>query len=195
MAPDKFLVTDGAGELRKAGSVGHFRSGSAVLRATWEGSDGNSSGLRFTYLGQSDEAVPLSDGEMRTQIGLKLRSEDDCNVVYVMWHLSPDQIVEVSVKTNPGVHNSEECDDAGYQFLEPEKSEGAPAPIKPGKQRSIEAAIEGDRIKVWVDGKLNWVGKLPEEATVLQGSAGIRADNMKVVLVPTRVLASAASQK
>ncbi len=187
MAPGALSADVIAGKLIRLGSKGSFRSDSAVLRATWEGSDGNSSGLRFTYLGPTKESVPLADGELRSQIGLKLRARDPCNVIYVMWHLSPDSRVEVSVKSSPDMNDSNECKDRGYQFLKPETSSGKPPRIEVGKSRLIEARIEGRRLEVRIDGQLNWVGELPDEAFRFDGPAGLRADNVSVELEPIGV--------
>src|SRR5689334_5452213 len=45
--------------------------------------------LRFTYLGPTRETVPLSSGQTRRQIGLKLRALDGCNLIYVMYRIEP----------------------------------------------------------------------------------------------------------
>src|SRR5438132_550825 len=37
--------------------------------------------VAFTYRGPSRNDVPLANGEVRRQIGLKLRAQDTCNVV------------------------------------------------------------------------------------------------------------------
>ena len=46
--------------------------------------------IRFTYLGPSAQSKPLASGELRRQIGIKLRAENTCNLVYAMWHIEPD---------------------------------------------------------------------------------------------------------
>jgi hypothetical protein len=51
--------------------------------------------IRFTYLGPSEQSKPLASGELRRQIGLKLRAQDTCNLVYAMWHIEPDARVSV----------------------------------------------------------------------------------------------------
>src|ERR1700738_677138 len=57
--------------------------------------------IDFRYLGPSAGAKPLASGELRRQIGLKLRAQDTCNLVYAMWHIEPDARVAVSIKRNP----------------------------------------------------------------------------------------------
>jgi hypothetical protein len=46
--------------------------------------------LRFTYLGSTPNEAPLASGEMRRQLGLKLRAQDACNLVYAMWRIEPE---------------------------------------------------------------------------------------------------------
>ena len=58
--------------------------------------------VKFAYLGPTMEVSRLGNGEVRSQFGIKLRAQDTCNIVYIMWHLAPDQKIAVSVKRNPG---------------------------------------------------------------------------------------------
>src|SRR5579871_2250732 len=46
--------------------------------------------MKFLYLGATSGEKPLASGEMRRQLGLKLRSQDPCNLVYVMWRIEPE---------------------------------------------------------------------------------------------------------
>jgi hypothetical protein len=70
--------------------------------------------VKFTYLGPTQEVSRLGNGEVRSQFGIKLRAQDTCNIVYIMWHFSPDQKIAVSVKRNPGQGTHEDCLDNGY---------------------------------------------------------------------------------
>src|SRR5215471_12265399 len=45
---------------------------------------------RLTYLGPTSADAPLASGEMRRQFGLKLRAQDGCNLIYVMWRIEPE---------------------------------------------------------------------------------------------------------
>src|SRR5256885_9993254 len=82
------------------------------MRAVLPASDGNSAELRFTYFGPSEPEEPLASGLPRRQIGLKLRAQDPCNLVYVMWRIHPEARMVVSVKRNPGKHASRDCGNA-----------------------------------------------------------------------------------
>jgi hypothetical protein len=132
--------------------------------------------LAFVYRGPTAEARPLASGELRRQIGLKLRARDTCNVVYVMWHLSPTQGIHVSVKSNPGAHVHAECGDRGYVQVSPQRHGAAPA-IRVGEVHRLRASIDGVRLRVTVDGSLAWEGPLPPEALAVDGPVGIRSDN------------------
>ena len=65
--------------------------------------------VRFTYLGSAPNEAPRASGEMRRQLGLKLRAQDACNLVYAMWRIEPESKLVVSVKNNPGEHTSAQC--------------------------------------------------------------------------------------
>ncbi len=74
--------------------------------------------IRFTYLGSSAKSKPLASGELRRQVGIKLRAENTCNLVYAMWHIEPDSRVAVSIKRNPGMSTHEQCHAGGYINLQ-----------------------------------------------------------------------------
>src|SRR5215471_11090871 len=73
----------------------------------------------FTYLGPAKDSSPLASGEMRRQFGLKLRAQDGCNLVYAMWRIEPKSELVVSVKSNPGMTQSSECNAHGYHNIKP----------------------------------------------------------------------------
>jgi hypothetical protein len=148
------------------------------MRAAVQGSTGDAAVLDFVFHGPSHDAVPLANGELRRQIGLKLRAEDTCNVIYVMWELEPRSRIVVSVKRNPGQSTHAACGDRGYAALMP-RVRGAPssAPIAAGERHRLEAAIDGGALRVLADGQLVWEGELPANAIKLEGPIGIRSDN------------------
>ncbi len=59
------------------------------LRAVARSGSGEAAELAFRYLGPTAREIALGNGEKRRQIGLKLRAQDTCNLVYVMWRLEP----------------------------------------------------------------------------------------------------------
>lgn len=146
-----------------------------MFRAVVPGS-GNAVRLDFTYLGPSQGSAPLASGELRRQIGVKLRARDTCNVVYVMWHIAPTSGIFVETKLNPQARTHVECRDRGYARVRPIR-EASVAPIRAGKGRSLSAVLDGRVLRVLVDGSLAWEGLLPEEVLGMRGPAGLRSDN------------------
>jgi len=132
--------------------------------------------LRFTYLGATREQKPLASGELRRQVGLKLRARDGCNVVYVMWRIEPKPGLVVSVKSNPGQHRSDDCGNGGYQTVKPRTKARLPE-LAPGDSHTLRAELQGAVLKVRVDGESVWEGTLPAEALSFDGPVGLRTDN------------------
>jgi hypothetical protein len=154
----------------------------AVVRGTAPGSDGQAARLEFTYLGPSKEAAPLASGELRRQVGLKLRARDGCNVLYVMWRLAPASGLHVQVKFNPGLSLHRECRDGGYATVAPQW-QGAVPTVAAGQRHSLEARVDGRSLRVGVDGALAWEGRLPDEVLSMEGPAGLRTDNGQFQIV------------
>lgn len=132
--------------------------------------------LRFTYLGATREQKALASGEMRRQVGLKLRARDGCNVVYVMWRIEPKPGLVVSVKSNPGMNRSDDCGNGGYQTVKPRTKARVPE-LEPGDSHTLRAELQGTALKVRVDGESVWEGTLPAEALSFDGPVGLRTDN------------------
>src|SRR5262249_39512830 len=97
--------------------------------------------MTFVYRGQGRSGEPLASGELRRQIGLKLRALDTCNVVYVMWHVEPSHGIHVSVKSNPSGHDHQSCHDHGYLFLQPTSAPDV-VPIAIGERHTLAAPID-----------------------------------------------------
>jgi hypothetical protein len=136
---------------------------------------------RFTYLGPTSEEARLGSGELRRQFGLKLRAQDACNLVYVMWRIEPESKLVVSIKSNPGQHSSSECGNRGYRNIKPRRA--APiAELKAGQTHTLAAAMSGEEMKVFVDGAPVWEGSLGAEITRLEGPVGIRSDNARLLI-------------
>lgn len=131
---------------------------------------------RFKYLGPSKKSIPLASGEMRRQIGLKLRAQNGCNLVYAMWRIQPKAELVVSVKNNAGMTSSSECDAHGYQDIKPAHA-GALPKIKPGRSYSLRAIMDGSALRVYADQKLVWEGDVGASALTFDGPVGIRTDN------------------
>jgi hypothetical protein len=135
----------------------------------------------FTYLGPTPGEKPLASGEMRRQFGLKLRSQDPCNLVYVMWRIEPKSELVVSVKSNPGQHTSAECGNRGYYNIRPAYAWPVPV-LRPGAAHTLRAEMNGARLRVYADNNQVWLGEIGAEGARLNGPVGIRSDNAKLEL-------------
>jgi hypothetical protein len=151
-------------------------SSRAVVRAATE----QSAEIRFRYLGPSEGSKPLASGEMRRQIGLKLRAQDSCNLVYAMWHIEPDSRIAVSVKRNPGKQTHEECGARGYVNIKARTSVEMPK-IHSGESHVLLAELHGNDLTVTADHRVAWTGTLGREIYEFDGPVGFRTDNARFV--------------
>jgi hypothetical protein len=152
------------------------------VRAVAPETSGNAAEIRFVYDGPSAESARLASGQLRRQIGLKLRAENGCNLLYVMWRIEPKAEIVVSVKRNPGMRIHRECGANGYQNLKPSAgllaSAGAPAmTMAPGSRHALHAVLDGQMLRVWADRALVWQGDVGAEVRAFHGPAGVRTDN------------------
>ncbi|HYM60927.1 MAG TPA: hypothetical protein VEZ11_08540 [Thermoanaerobaculia bacterium] len=134
--------------------------------------------IRFRYLGPSSSSKPLASGELRRQIGLKLRAQDTCNLLYVMWHIEPDSRIAVSIKRNPGKNTHEECGAHGYINIKPRMSVPTPRILR-GDSHTLRAELHGTNLSVVADGKLVWEGPVGDEINEIDGPVGFRTDNAR----------------
>jgi hypothetical protein len=172
-APELCVST---GKVGPASAAARLRVDSGAMRAVIAGDESSIAELDFTYRGPSTETTPLADGEIRRQIGLKLRAKDTCNVAYVMWHAAPADGIAVLVKHNPGKSTHEACGDQGYITIKP-TSAGVVPVLRPNERHLLRAEIAGTTLRVLVDGALAWTGTLPSQAFTFNGPVGIRSDN------------------
>lgn len=173
---DRLCVTEGT---IASGEENQLEVDAPKMRAyvnAWTSEDATA---RFTYLGPSKEQSPLGSGEMRRQFGLKLRAQNACNLVYVMWRFEPKSRIVVSLKENPGQTTSAECGNRGYRNIKAERSHPAPA-VRAGDAHELETAIGGTELVVRADGKEVWTGDVGSEAAKLNGPIGIRSDNVRL---------------
>jgi hypothetical protein len=147
------------------------------MRGVVPGDRSASAELEVVYRGSSTQVAPLADGEMRRQVGLKLRAHATCNVVYVMWQVEPAPGVHVSVKYNPGQSTHAQCRDQGYLNLPPTAG-AAPAPaLRLGEHHVLRAEIDAGVLTVSADQQTVWRGRLPPQSFSFDGPVGVRSDN------------------
>ena len=170
VAPVSICVTKGA--LLAGGRVED-----PTFRGVAVGTSGQAAAIVFSYEGPSRGTRALGSGQIRRQIGLKLKAQDGCNLVYAMWRLDPRPRIEVSTKINPGSRTHAECGTRGYAKVNPDYQGNVPA-LSPGEQHWMQAEIVDDALAVWVDGQLAWQGQIPAQARYVDGPSGMRSDNI-----------------
>jgi hypothetical protein len=148
-----------------------------TVRAVAAAAGGDAVQLGFIYRGDAATTRALANGQLRRQVGVKLRAQNSCNVIYVMWRLDPRPELDVSVKINPGKVSHAECGAEGYTKVHPSKHASVPA-LAVGDAHTLRAEIVGDDLVAWIDGHLAWQGTLPVAARDLVGPAGLRTDNI-----------------
>lgn len=153
---------------------------------------GDAATMRFVVRGATEKTRALASGQARRQLGLKLRAQDGCNLIYVMWRLDPRPQLDVSVKRNPGAKTAKECGAHGYTKVKQPRMPRLPA-LEEGSQHELRAEILDEQLVVTIDGIHFWEGRLPASAAGLEGPAGIRSDNIAFDLVDFRVDGKAAT--
>ena len=176
--PDDFDVPDGK-IVMAAGN--RLMVSSKEMRATLKFKTQQNVTVKFTYLGPTAEVARLGSGEVRSQFGIKLRAQDTCNIVYIMWHFAPDQTIAPSVKRNPGKRTHEECLDNGYINNIKPRISAAPPPVHPDQPHSLTASMQGSKLTVVADERIVWQGDLGPVALEFDGPVGLRSDNAHVV--------------
>lgn len=169
-----FCVTEG--EIEKAAddrlSVNVPKMRAYVMIATAPSAE-----IRFHYAGPTQKQSALGSGQIRSQFGLKLRAQDPCNLVYVIWRVEPESKLVVSVKGNPSQHTSAECSNHGYTNIKPRKASPVPR-LQAGDSHPLRAEMKGAELRVYVDNKEVWEGEVGADAASLEGPVGIRSDNL-----------------
>jgi hypothetical protein len=178
----KGKVSDGV----SAGRIASRRIDVPTFRAVAPGHAGDAAAMKVIVHGSSETSRALASGQERRQVGLKLRAQDGCNLVYVMWRLDPKPKLEVSVKRNPGQRTAKECGADGYTKVKPRRTNRLPALID-AAEHELRAEITGSALVATVDGEVVWEGTLPAFAAELDGPAGIRSDNLSLDLVSLAV--------
>lgn len=153
------------------------RVDAGAMRAVAPRTSGEAASLEFTFRGDPETTKALAGGQLRRQLGLKLRAGDGCNLVYVMYRLDPKPMLDVSVKRNPGARTHAQCGAGGYTKVKPSKIARVPM-LAVGDKHTLRAELHADALTVWLDEAIAWRGTLPASARDLAGPSGLRSDNV-----------------
>ena len=149
--------------------------------------------IRFRYQGPTASSKPLASGEMRRQIGLKLRAQDTCNLLYAMWHIEPDSRLTVLIKRNPGMQTHAQCGARGYSTIKPLRAITLEK-MQPGELHTLHAQLRGEELTLLADGALAWQGRVGVGVADFDGPVGLRTDNGRFELEYFAVLGDLAPQ-
>lgn len=175
--PGDICVTNGA--LMKD-SNGKFIVDTPSSRAVVTGANDSAAAITFEYLGPASGETRLASGVVRRQLGIKLRAEDSCNVIYIMWGIEPQPGLIISMKVNEGKSTHSECGVKGYKLVPPTLDKPI-APIRVGEPRAMAANLDDmGKLTVRVDGEVAWEGQTFPAANTMYGYSGIRTDNVRM---------------
>ena len=177
LQPNDFDVPDG--RIEKAGH--HLMVSTKEMRATLKFPTQQNVTLKFSFLGTTKKVSRLGNGTVRSQFGIKLRAQDTCNIVYIMWHFSPDQKIAVSIKRNPGKRTHEDCLDYGYINNIKPRISALLQPIHANEPHTLSAKMSGSNLTVKADDIVVWEGDLGPVALEFDGPVGLRSDNAHLV--------------
>jgi hypothetical protein len=187
---NRLCVTNGMIGTRAGGLLSiESPSSRAVVPDTGE----QTAEIRFRYLGPTANSKPLASGEMRRQIGLKLRAQDSCNLLYAMWHIEAISELAVLVKRNPGMRDHKQCGAKGYSSIKPLKAITL-GKMQPGELHTLHAELRGEDLTLIADGVLAWQGQVHLGTTDFDGPVGLRTDNGRFELEYFAVLGDPAAR-
>ena len=177
-------VTNGKNDLLETTS-GFLSISGPQTRAVEKGGNATAAMLRFRYRGHSKRDKPLSSGEIRRQIGLKMRANNSCNLLYIMWQIETQEKLVVSLKSNPGKSTHKDCGSKGYTTLKSNiKTSGLFAGITAKDHKThclvcqiTPKGIAGFEVIVHIDNKLIWRSAIENLHSEIVGPAGFRTDN------------------
>ena len=138
--------------------------------------------LQFRYRGPSKKTSKLASGGFVRQIGLKMRTVDTCNLLYVMWRIEPVEEIAITIKSNPGKSNHGDCGAGGYINVAsvPLKDIGVTATTQDAHRlrAKVDESNGEFKLTVDVDEKTVWSGTLdPKIIAPINGPVGFRSDN------------------
>ena len=134
--------------------------------------------FKFRYKGQTEKLASLGSGELRSQFGIFLNAENQCNALYIMWRISEGRLA-VQQKSNPGKSTHQQCLNNGYKNLKPSFSAKLPRLVR-DEEHLLQAKLESsDVLVVSLDGTQIWKGSVPTQRGGA-GFIGVRSDNVNL---------------
>lgn len=140
--------------------------------------------LRFTYGGESKSPTRLASGIARYQVGFKIRTDNTCNVAYLLWKAKDSDkdappSLNVSLKHNPGLSTHAQCGANGYQTADGVAIGGLPK-LEKGAEHELRVRLHGTRYFAFADGEAAGVGDFGPGMEQFSTATGIRIDNLVI---------------
>lgn len=133
--------------------------------------------LKFQYLGTSASRAKLSSGAYRQQVGMFMKSQNQCNRLYIMWRFNAySSRIVVQTKRNPSMSSHQECGAQGYETVQPQFYTEAPA-IEVNQTYKLLTRLSDEKLEIFADEKLVWQGNVDLMNLPGNGYAGVRSDN------------------
>ena len=159
-------------QLKTTNGVIGYSVETPTSRADIPSHSGENLEIKVRYLGPTDQKEYFANGTYQEQVGIKLRSVNGCNVVYIMRRINPNPSISLSIKSNPGVTTV--CGDKGYTMI---KSILVPAP-KIGEEFTLAGSFNQNIVTIKLNNQELFTSEVP---IVTKGDAGIRTDNAKII--------------
>ncbi len=169
------------------GSVSQTKSGFLTVvgpkeRAHRKAGKHQDATIQFRYRGPSKRTSKLASGGFVRQIGLKMRTLNTCNLLYVMWRIEPVEEILVTIKRNPGKSTHRDCGAGGYVDVAriPLSDVGVTATTHDAHRLRVRIERENQDYSciVDVDDQTIWTGSLDSRLiAAVNGPVGFRTDN------------------
>jgi len=138
--------------------------------------------LRFRYKAPSAKVSRLASGGVVRQIGLKLRTKNTCNLLYVMWRIDPNEHIFVILKRNPRKPTHKQCGASGYRTIAIMSLSHLQITAKDHQTHTLSARLvtqtDGYLLSVAVNDCELWSGTIDSDLlNEINGPVGFRSDN------------------
>ncbi len=161
-----------------ASTPSFIRTNANNFRRPQPAENANQANLYFKIIEKMADPKALGSGVIRHQLGIMLRQNNQCNLVYVMIRLGDKPAIAVQEKVNAGQTTHQACENNGYRTIPGKAVDSLPS-LQFGKLYRLQARIEGNALEVFFNQELVWRGNAPQ--SILSGKQiGFRSDNLVV---------------
>lgn len=167
-----------------------YQTLSPQTRGTIELNQKDALQLCFKIKKNQQQVSLLASGRERRQVGIKLKAQDSCNTLYVMWHFFPRFEMVISEKINSSQHVHQQCGNKGYHVLKRLPLEHLTNSILPPLNELndadrfylLQARLDphSQHLSVYLNYQLLWTGPVHQQWGHISAPVGLRTDNMQI---------------